>query len=54
MVDKCVATNEFAFKFRFKLKYAYNFFLFFLISVMKFKRVFINDSFFVIISLLSL
>ena len=35
MVDKCVATNEFAFKFRFKLKYAYNFFLFFLISVMK-------------------
>ena len=35
MVDKCVATNEFAFKFRFKLKYAYNLFLLFVISIMK-------------------
>ena len=36
MVDKCVATNEFAVKFRFRLKYAYNLFLLFAISVIKF------------------
>ena len=35
MVDKCVATNEFAIKFRFRLKYAYNLFLLFAISIMK-------------------
>ncbi len=35
MVDKCVATNEFAVKFRFRLKYAYNLFLLFAISIMK-------------------
>ena len=35
MVDKCVATNEFALKFRFRLKYAYNLFLLFAISIMK-------------------
>ena len=36
MVDKCVATNEFAIKFRFRLKYAYNLFLLFAISFIKF------------------
>ena len=36
LVDKCVATNEFAIKFRFRLKYAYNLFLLFAISVIKF------------------
>ena len=36
MVDKCVATNEFAIKFRFRLKYAYNLFLLFAISIIKF------------------
>lgn len=36
MVDKCVATNEWAVKFRFKLKYAYNLFLLFAISIIKF------------------
>ena len=36
MVDKCVATNEFAIKFRFRLKYAYNLFLLFAISIVKF------------------
>ena len=35
MVDKCVATNEFAIKFRFRLKYAYNLFLLFAISFIK-------------------
>ena len=35
LVDKCVATNEFAIKFRFRLKYAYNLFLLFAISIMK-------------------
>ena len=35
LVDKCVATNEFALKFRFRLKYAYNLFLLFAISIMK-------------------
>ena len=35
MVDKCVATNEFALKFRFRLKYAYNLFLLVAISIMK-------------------
>ena len=36
LVDKCVATNEFAIKFRFRLKYAYNLFLLFAISFIKF------------------
>ena len=36
LVDKCVATNEFAVKFRFRLKYAYNLFLLFAISIIKF------------------
>ncbi len=36
MVDKCVATNEFAIKFRFRLKYAYNLFLLFAFSIIKF------------------
>ena len=36
LVDKCVATNEFAIKFRFRLKYAYNLFLLFAISFVKF------------------
>ena len=36
MVDKCVASNEFAIKFRFRLKYAYNLFLLFAISFIKF------------------
>ena len=36
MVDKCVATNEFAIKFRFRLKYAYNLFLLFAIGFIKF------------------
>ena len=36
LVDKCVATNEFAIKFRFRLKYAYNLFLLFAISIIKF------------------
>ncbi len=35
LVDKCVATNEFAIKFRFRLKYAYNLFLLFAISFIK-------------------
>ena len=35
LVDKCVATNEFALKFRFRVKYAYNLFLLFAISIMK-------------------
>ena len=35
IVDKCVATSEFAVKFRFRVKYAYNLLLLFTVSLMK-------------------